>query len=273
MKHSFDTDLAAKFGIEAAILFYNLEFWIAKNKANSKHFYEGRHWTYNSVTAWQELFPYMSKDVIRKRLDLLVDSGLLIKGFWSKDKRDRTSWYSINYGHIHLATDTNPIDQETKSSYITDNKHTDTLSSNDDSPQKPVLVNINSLPLNLSPSNELPNKDGGAKNKLYADCVNFWLKEFHSGWAFTAIHGKSIKSLIKKIHAFCLHSNLTGSDAQVLNSFKKMCLSLPEWFRDKDLPVLDSKFNEIITQIKNEGQQKTFHSKNSADRFSDFAGR
>lgn len=50
--HSFNPLLAKEVGIECAILLYNIEFWIEKNKANNKHFYEGRYWTYNSTKAF-----------------------------------------------------------------------------------------------------------------------------------------------------------------------------------------------------------------------------
>jgi hypothetical protein len=41
--------------------------------------------------------------------------------------------------------------------------------------------------------------------------------------------------------------------------FVYFCTHLPEWYKDKDLPLLNSKFNEIITEIKNKknGNNKT----------------
>lgn len=125
MKHSFDTDIAEVLGIEAAVLLFNLEFWLKKNQANERHFYDGRYWTYNSVKAWQELFPYMTKDVIRKRLDLLAQKGVLLKGSFSSDRRDRTAWYTINIDQLHLVTQPNAIVLPAKSSLCTDIKPTD----------------------------------------------------------------------------------------------------------------------------------------------------
>ncbi len=78
----------------------------------------------------------------------------------------------------------------------------------------------------------------------YSQCTEFWLKEFHEGWTFGGQQGKAMKSIIKKIKA------LNTTEAPV-NVFKIICLKIPEWFKDKDLPVIDSKFNEIIEQIKN----------------------
>lgn len=139
-----------------------------------------------------------------------------------------------------------------------------------------ILPNGNSqkkeLGSELVLSSELPNtKAVGKKELLYQACVEFWLKEVHPGWTFSAMHGKAMKSIISKMRTLCLSKQLIGSDAQILNSFKKMCMELPEWFKEKDLPIINAKFNEITTQIQHGPKQQSYHSKNSADRFSRFA--
>ena len=50
MQYSFDTKEAMEHGVNEAIIIANIRFWVQKNKANDKHFYEGRTWTYNSKT-------------------------------------------------------------------------------------------------------------------------------------------------------------------------------------------------------------------------------
>lgn len=92
-----------------------------------------------------------------------------------------------------------------------------------------------------------------AKNLLPSDytlCVDFWLKEFHVGWTFSGQHGKALKSIISKIKKV-----LIKNEATVPETFKVICLNLPEWFKQKDLPIIDSKFNELITEIKNNHEQ------------------
>ena len=39
MNHSFNVDIAKKYGIEKAVLLENFSFWIAKNKANKKEYF------------------------------------------------------------------------------------------------------------------------------------------------------------------------------------------------------------------------------------------
>jgi hypothetical protein len=92
------------------------------------------------------------------------------------------------------------------------------------------------------------------KQTLYQLAVDFWLKEFHIGWTFESVHGKALKSLLKKISG--LQPDKTDEDH--ISLFKAFCIKLPDWFKDKDLQVLDSKFNEIVQQIKDakNGQSK-----------------
>jgi len=91
----------------------------------------------------------------------------------------------------------------------------------------------------------------------YALCVEVWLKKIHPGWHFSGQHGKAIKSIIAKIRKLP-EQGTTFSDTTISSFFEIMCLNLPKWFQDKDLSVIDQKFNEIITQIQNgePGQQK-----------------
>ena len=49
MQHTFDIDIAAKYGVEEAILLNYFDFWIQKNEANDRHFHDGLYWTYNSI--------------------------------------------------------------------------------------------------------------------------------------------------------------------------------------------------------------------------------
>jgi hypothetical protein len=137
--------------------------------------------------------------------------------------------------------------------------------SNTDNPQKEVPLFSEDVKTPTEAKDEMQNTVP-APIDVYATCVNFWLKEFHPGFTFGAIQGKAMKSIIKKIKAYCVHSGLKGTDGQSIASFKKMCQTLPDWFKDKDLQVLDSKFNEIITQILQGNPKNNFNSLNSRDR-------
>lgn len=74
----------------------HLEFWLKKNEANERNFYDGRYWTYNSVKALQKLFPYVSEHKIRNALKRLEDAGIIMTGNYNKSSYDRTMWYSLS---------------------------------------------------------------------------------------------------------------------------------------------------------------------------------
>ena len=92
----FDTDVAAELGhVNDAIILHNLYYWIKHNKANQQHFHEGRYWSYNSISAFGKLFPFLSARAIRSALDRLEENGYILKGNFNKNSYDRTLWYTI----------------------------------------------------------------------------------------------------------------------------------------------------------------------------------
>ena len=96
MEYSFDIMIAQKLGVNEAIIIRNIQFWIDKNKANNKHYYDGRYWTYNSISAFCEIFPFWTRDQIRYILKKLTEKEILISGNFNKNPYDKTLWYSLN---------------------------------------------------------------------------------------------------------------------------------------------------------------------------------
>jgi hypothetical protein len=96
MYHSFDTEHARLYGLAEAVVIYNLQFWIVRNRANGEHFHDGRTWSYNSVRAFEKVFDYLSPKQIRGALERLEEKGVLVTGRYSDDARDRTKWYAFS---------------------------------------------------------------------------------------------------------------------------------------------------------------------------------
>jgi hypothetical protein len=96
LQHIFDVDIAVKYGVLEAILIKNIYYWIAKNKANNKNYYDGSYWTYNSIKAFKELFPYASERQISNALKHLEKEGIIKVGNYNKSAYDRTNWYAFN---------------------------------------------------------------------------------------------------------------------------------------------------------------------------------
>lgn len=92
----FESEIATKYGLKEAILLQSIAYWIAKNKANRQNFHDGRYWTFNSVQAYSELYPFLSTKQIRSSLDSLVGQGLIIKGNYNENPYNRTMWYALS---------------------------------------------------------------------------------------------------------------------------------------------------------------------------------
>ena len=99
MYHMFDIEVAERYGVNAAIIFNNLGFWIEHNRANGTNYHDGRYWTYNSIRAFSELFPYLSARQISSALSKLEEDGLIVTGNFNTSAYDRTKWYAFtDYG-------------------------------------------------------------------------------------------------------------------------------------------------------------------------------
>ena len=89
-------EIAEKYGLEGGVILQNLYFWISKNKANGKHFHDGRYWTYNSMNAFVEQFKIWNKKQIMRILNNLKKAGAIHVGNYNKSPYDRTNWYALD---------------------------------------------------------------------------------------------------------------------------------------------------------------------------------
>lgn len=150
MNHSFDVDIAKQYGVECAIILYHIDFWIQKNEANGKHFHDGKYWTYNSIKAFAELFPYWSESQINRILKKLEDAELISVGNYNHSSYDRTKWYSLNR-KLHLTKSQNGFDEIVKPiPYINTDINTDTNMSDDSIDWNALLVFFNKTTGNKS---------------------------------------------------------------------------------------------------------------------------
>lgn len=94
--------LAAKLGINAAILLQQIHYWIksAEESGDARKFKRGRWWTYNTYSDWQKQMPWLSESGIRKLVQKLKDKELVAVIKHGSDARDHTLWYTINYDKL-----------------------------------------------------------------------------------------------------------------------------------------------------------------------------
>lgn len=118
MQHNFDIDIAKEYGLKEAILLNHLWYWIEKNKANEVHYYDGTYWTYNSVRAFNELFPYLSERKINNALKSLKDKGIIQTGNYNKSSYDRTMWYAFTKMGISIMQKCKMEDAEMSNGFV-----------------------------------------------------------------------------------------------------------------------------------------------------------
>ena len=102
--------VAQKYGVDEAIFLDSIMYWYAHNKANDTNYHDGRYWTYNSMAAFTELFPWWSDKQVRRIIKSCKDKGALLTANYNTDGRDRTVWYSPSDDLLELYGDT-PTDK------------------------------------------------------------------------------------------------------------------------------------------------------------------
>ena len=119
MIYSFNSQIAEMYGVEEAVFIHNLYYWILKNEANNRHFYEDKNWTYNSMSAFTKLFPFWTRRQIQRIVKKLVANGAIYVGNFNKAGFDRTQWYSLHEtvtsmyanGSVHCTKRLHPLHQ------------------------------------------------------------------------------------------------------------------------------------------------------------------
>lgn len=112
-----DSKVACEVGVNAAIIFENIVFWIRKNLANGVNIHDGNVWTYNSIAAFEELFPFLTYKQIRLALNKLEESDLITVGNYNRLKFDKTKWYALTSKGQKFAELLIPDDVESLKNY------------------------------------------------------------------------------------------------------------------------------------------------------------
>lgn len=147
MQHSFDTEVAEQYGIEAAIIIQNIQYWLTQKKANEESYHDGHHWIYNSLSAWRKLFPYMTERSIRTALETLQKEGVLIVGCYNKNTFDRTRWFAFADEEKWLGGGKNRYVKTTNALDDTSNGLVKTSNASDQNDTTIPIVNSISKPL------------------------------------------------------------------------------------------------------------------------------
>lgn len=138
--HSFDVGIAKLLGVNAAIVFNHIVYWLRINAAKGSNFIDGRTWMYETQAEMAAFLEYMTLEEVKKAVVKLLDAGLLIKGNYNKNAFDKTSWYTTSdkeiieikktlskapYGAIDNAVGRDPLRPTAPSLYRQDNNQKD----------------------------------------------------------------------------------------------------------------------------------------------------
>lgn len=85
--------VAIRYGLEESIFLESIMYWWRTNKANDRNYKDGHWWTYNTIKALAEVFPWWSAKQVRRIAASCREQGALIAGEYNEDGRDRTIWY------------------------------------------------------------------------------------------------------------------------------------------------------------------------------------
>lgn len=124
---TFDPFVAKDVGTDAAIILYNIAYWVKKEESEQKKdkHHDGRYWTYNSATAFHKLFTWLTPRQISRNLEKLEKKGYLIVGNYNKNRYDQTKWYSLGDKYekelIHLISPNDKMDSLNMSNGLVNN--------------------------------------------------------------------------------------------------------------------------------------------------------
>jgi len=122
IKMQFDPQIAKDIGVEEAIMYSNLDFWCAYNKAHKQNMYDGNYWTYNSTRAFKELFKFWTTKQIERILKNLEKGEYIKTGNYNNVKYDRTKWYTCIYSFDKMDSTINTNGSAQMVEPIPDNK-------------------------------------------------------------------------------------------------------------------------------------------------------
>ncbi len=97
------TSLIDSLGRVEAHLISQILYWIKNPKCG--HQYDGVNWVYNTATEWARQLRF-SESSVRRAISKLRKAGIIITKQLSRDRRDRTNYFSINYSALETLINT-----------------------------------------------------------------------------------------------------------------------------------------------------------------------
>lgn len=95
-KYILNEDIAKDVGVEEAMMFSNINFWVEKNRKDEDdyHFHNGKYWMFNSILDFAEQYSFWTPAKIRRIIKNLIEKGYIETGVFNKFGYDKTKWYT-----------------------------------------------------------------------------------------------------------------------------------------------------------------------------------
>ena len=95
MTHHFNPEVAARLGVNAAIIIANLAYLQHNREAQGgeKYFIDGRWWVHHTYESLQKVHFYFSLDQLRRIMKKLLDEGAVLRS--QPDSWNRDSYWSV----------------------------------------------------------------------------------------------------------------------------------------------------------------------------------
>lgn len=235
-------ELAAAHGLDAAVMMHNIVYWVSKNKAEGRHFHDGRYWTYNSIAGLHQLFPMWSQQQIRRLLAKCEQRGLLLTGQYGKDPMDHTKWYAPSDAVLALYGENDPGDDcgEDAASAICQNRQIDLSESAGDAIKtdksyimKQSLPKVTNTPI--------PPKGERVSKRVHKDVPDWKPDRFAGFWDFYPRKGKRNKQgAIRAWDRLKPSDQLIGEIGRALVKLK----ATDEWKGGKCIPYAATFLNQ-----------------------------
>ena len=176
---SFDVIFANEYGVNEAILFNNIGWWVIQNETNGTNFHDGCYWTYNSYSAFEKQYPFLSKYQIREAMRHLEKEGLILVADYNSDPFNKTRWYTLSDAGRAMFSGYTVDDKETAPSVE------EKLDRDIDTAVKEVSYTVNKQTDNIPPKENIKRKTdpaSGTPSSPEVDELQVYDLQFESFW-------------------------------------------------------------------------------------------
>lgn len=150
MDYSFSVEVARRYGVDVAIFLKNLYWWSYQNAKVKRNIYDESCWSYNTLDAYTKIFPFWTKDQIRRIIKSARDEGLIKVANYNQHAYDRTYWYALTDAGLSYFA---PLDMP--------------IGKNDDAPETRATPDVGEIPQGSGGNpTPIPDSKPDAKQKI-----------------------------------------------------------------------------------------------------------